>query len=246
MEKWSTYRLWSILVMFLALTLTGFGSTQSPIPDGQLVSAIQQRLNMDGRIDAKQITVQAKNGEITLSGIVDTMEEKVLAEGLVSNTIIGVRSVVNNLSVRPAVIEDDAIQKAVKQNLITTAALQGTSIEVQVRDGIVKLKGTVDTPPQRRIARKAAELVEGAVGVVDVLKVAQISRPDAEIEKEVALYLLWSPIVDIDQIDLHVKNGVVTVKGSVAHMTHILTLEQDLEKVMGVLEVDVSGLQVQA
>lgn len=244
MQTWLKKSVALTLTSFFLLVLTGFGSQQPPIPDPQLVSAIKQRFQMDGRIDANKITVQAENGRITLGGVVETIVEKVLAEGLVSNTIIGVRSVVNNISVRPAVIEDDALQKEVRNNLLTTSALKGTSIEVHVRDGIAKLEGLTHTPAQRRIARKAAEIVDGIVGVIDLLKVAQSSRPDREIEQEVALYLLWSPIVDIDQVELDVKDGVVTLTGPVKHMAHILTLEQDLEKVMGVVEVDVSGLQV--
>jgi hyperosmotically inducible periplasmic protein len=246
MQAWLAKSLAIIVGSLLILTLTGFSSERTPIPDAQLVSAIKQRLQMDGRIDAKHITVQALNGHITLGGIVETMVEKVLAEGIVSNTILGVRSVVNDLSVRPAVIQDDAIKKSVRKNLITTPALEGTSIQVNVRDGIVRLEGRVDNLVQRRAARKAAELVKGIVGVIDVLKVAQISRPDSEIEKEVALYLLWSPIVNIDQIEVEVKRGVVKLIGSVDHMAHLLTVEQDLEKITGVVEVDISGLQVQS
>jgi osmotically-inducible protein OsmY len=229
----------------LLLALTGFSSEPTSIPDAQLISAIHERLDVDGRIDARQVTVQAKNGHITLGGIVETMVEKVLAEGIASNTILGVRSVVNDITVRPAVIQDDVIQKAVKKNLITTPALEGTSITVKVRNGIVKLEGTVDSLVQRRAARKAAEIVEGIIGVIDVLKVTQTSRPDTEIEKEIALYLLWSPVIDIDQVSLEVKKGVVKLEGSLSQMAHLLTLEQDLEKITGVVEVDDSGLRVQ-
>jgi len=246
MHAWLTKSLTIFVCSLLILLLSGFSAERTSIPDAQLVSAINQRLQMDGRIDTKHITVKAKNGHITLGGIVETMEERVLAEGLVSNTIIGVRSVINDITVRPAVIKDDAIKKAVKKNLITTPALEDTSITGNVRDGIVKLEGTVNNPFQRRAARKAAEIVEGIVGVIDVLNVSQKSRPDADIEKEVALYLLWSPIVNLDKIDVEVKNGVVALEGTVPHMAHLLTLEKDLENISGVVEVDVSGLRVQS
>jgi 2-dehydro-3-deoxy-D-arabinonate dehydratase len=42
------------------------------------------------------------------------------------------------------------------------------------------------------------------------------------------------------------ENGVVTVTGEVEHLTHLLTVEQDLEKIAGVIKVDVSGLKVRA
>ncbi len=180
MQSWLEKNAIFTLAGFLILILSGFGGQKTSIPDAQLVSAIKQRLQMDGRIDANRITVQAENGAVTLGGVVDTMVEKVLTEGLVSNTIVGVRSVVNNISVRPAVIEDDALEREVKQNLLTTSALEGTSIEATVRDDIVKLEGTGDSPAQRRVARKAAEMVDGVVGVIDTPV-----RPDSEIEQEI-------------------------------------------------------------
>ncbi|RMH04301.1 MAG: BON domain-containing protein [Nitrospirae bacterium] len=224
--------------------LTGFGAYYDRVDDDQLLSAIKQRLQMDTRINADRIVVRVKNGHVTLSGVVDTITEKALAEGLVANSIVGVRSVVNNITVRPAVVEDDAIQKQVEDNLHNTPSLYGQTVSVSVRDGIVKLEGIVESPLQRRAAETAARTVKGVKSITNLIKVKP-SRPDRDIEKEVAFYLLWSPIVDIDQVDFEVKDGVVTLTGQVEHHAHILTLEQDLEKIEGVVEVDVSRLKVQ-
>ena len=72
------------------------------------------------------------------------------------------------------------------------------------------------------------------------------SRPDREIEKEVALYLLWSPIVNIDGVDFSVNDGVVKLEGAVEHSAHILALEQDIGNIMGVVKVDVSKMTVKS
>ncbi|HSF08690.1 MAG TPA: BON domain-containing protein [Nitrospirales bacterium] len=91
--------------------LTGFGTYYDKIPDEQLSSAIKERFRLDGRINADQIVIEVKSGHVMLSGVVDTVTEKSLAEGLVAGSIIRVKSVVNNISVRPAVSQDDAIKQ---------------------------------------------------------------------------------------------------------------------------------------
>ena len=55
----------------------------------------------DPRIDASDIEVHLKGGELTLSGSVRTREEKRLTEDLVER-VTGVREVNNHLRVRPA------------------------------------------------------------------------------------------------------------------------------------------------
>ena len=44
-----------------------------------------------------------ENGHVMLGGVVDTVTELSLAEGLVDGSIIGVKLVVKNITVRPAV-----------------------------------------------------------------------------------------------------------------------------------------------
>jgi osmotically-inducible protein OsmY len=236
---------WMCLMILGFLALTGFGTYYDKIPDKQLSSAIKERFRLDGRINADQIIIEVKSGHVMLSGVVDTVTEKSLAEGLVAGSIIGVKSVVNNITVRPAVSQDDAIKQQIDEYLKNTPALQGKSINVSVSDGIVKLEGLVETVLQRLAAEKAAELAKGVKGIVSLVKINP-SRPDREIEKEVALYLLWSPIVNIDGVDFSVNDGVVKLEGAVEHSAHILTLEQDIGNIMGVVKVDVSKMTVKS
>lgn len=235
--------LWGCLISICYVAVAGFGMYYDKIPDGQLSSAIKQRFKMDGRINADHIIVNVKDGHVVLKGVVDTVTEKSLAEGLVAGSIIGVKSVMNEITVRPAVGQDDAIKKQVEENLKTTPALKGKEINVSVNDRIVKLEGLVSTVLQRRAAEKAAEIAKGAKGIVNLVNVKP-SRPDQEIGKEVAFYLLWSPIVNIDRVDFSVKDGVVKLEGAVEHNAHIFTVQQDIEKIQGVVAVDVSKMKV--
>ncbi len=135
---------------------------------------------MDGRIDARAIDVKVENGRTILSGTVQTLTEKALAENLVASTY-GVKAVDNQLSVKPAPTKDTAVQRAVKEAIKTTPALQKSDIQVAVSDGVVTLKGAVEKPSQSAAAEFAATTAPGVVRVVNMLKVRQ-PRPDREID----------------------------------------------------------------
>lgn len=109
--------IWACLIILCYLAITGFGIYYDNVPDEQLSSAIKQRLEMDGRINSHQIVLTVKDGRVSLSGMVDTVTEKSLVEGLVAGSIIGVKSVVNAITVRPAVNQDDAIKQQVEEYL---------------------------------------------------------------------------------------------------------------------------------
>jgi len=69
--------------------------------DERIREEVCDRLTEDPRIDASDIEVHMKGGELTLSGSVRTREEKRFTEDLVER-ITGVREVNNHLRVRPA------------------------------------------------------------------------------------------------------------------------------------------------
>jgi osmotically-inducible protein OsmY len=69
--------------------------------DERIREDVCDRLTEDSRIDASDIDVQVKEGEVTLAGSVRTREEKRFTEDLIER-ISGVRDVNNNLKVKPA------------------------------------------------------------------------------------------------------------------------------------------------
>ena len=69
--------------------------------DERIREDVCDRLTDDPRIDASDIEVHLKGGELTLSGSVPTREEKRLTED-VAERVNGIREVNNHLRVRPA------------------------------------------------------------------------------------------------------------------------------------------------
>lgn len=91
--------------------------------DERIREDVCDRLTDDPRIDASDVDVQVKGGEVTLAGSVRTRDEKRYTEDLIER-ITGVREVNNNLKVRPA---DEVL---------------GTA-----RSGASSVLGLTDTPP---------------------------------------------------------------------------------------------------
>lgn len=224
----------------------GFVGNTAQLSDPQIESAIKERLAGDGRIDATNIQVKVEEGVATLSGTAPTLEDKALAEALVSGTMVGIHKLHNRITVIPPVLKDEEIKRSVEAAIRSVPALKESAlnkITVSVHEGVVVLKGTVEKPMHRRLADKVTESVRGVVSMANLLKVVGSPRPDHEIEKDVLTYLKWAPYVDLDQIDYKVENGVVKLKGLVDHHANIVVMANDIEKIRGVLAVDVSEMK---
>ena len=67
-------------------------------PDESLAQDIHEILTSDPELDATDIKVEVEDGAVTLSGVVDSLDAKLLAEELVES-LVGVREVHNGLRV---------------------------------------------------------------------------------------------------------------------------------------------------
>jgi osmotically-inducible protein OsmY len=68
--------------------------------DGRIEEDVNDRLTDDPYLDASDIEVSVKDGEVTLSGLVGRREDKRRAEDL-AELVSGVGNVQNNLRVKP-------------------------------------------------------------------------------------------------------------------------------------------------
>lgn len=193
-----------------AVGLVGFRGDVTQLSDQQIEAAIRQRLAMDGRLDAKSIVAKVEQGAVTLGGTVMTLDDKLLAEAIVSGTMVGIRSLKNEITVVRPSTNDDDIRRAVEAALRSVPVLHESKLNrivVLVHEGDVVLKGAVEKPLHSRVAQKAAEAVRGVVSVANLLKVVGKPRPDRAIEKDVVTYLEWAPYADLDRIEYKVEEG---------------------------------------
>ena len=93
-------------------------------------------------------------------------------------------------------------------------------IAVDAYGGAVTLRGTVGSFAERRAAVADARRTRGVIDVYDDLRVRLMDRDkreDAEIRGAALQRLMWDPDLVADSLDVHVKDGWVTLTGDVDH-----------------------------
>jgi osmotically-inducible protein OsmY len=121
-------------------------------------------------LDAVQLTVQ--RGMVALTGQVNWQYQKKAAEDAVRK-LSGVTAVVNNISLKPAVIASD-IKRKIEDALTRRAQIEADTIRVDVLNGNrVKLEGKVDSWEEREAVENAAWSVAGVQSVDDRLTIVQ-------------------------------------------------------------------------
>ena len=154
----------------------GTQKSSSPVSDMWITSAVKLRLLGNSDTPASDINVDTTEGVVTLFGIVPTEQSKVAA-GKEAELVTDVRRVVNALQVvaaeRRDVVErrDDDVDSAVTKALADNPELENSDIDVEVKNGVVRLTGEVAQPGDRFEAALTARLVDGVRSVREELTV---------------------------------------------------------------------------
>jgi osmotically-inducible protein OsmY len=117
---------------------------------------------------------------------------------------------------------------------------ESLEIAVVADDGIVTLRGTVESFSQRRAAGQDARKVDGAYEVYNELKVSLTGanrREDDEIRGAALQRLIWDVEVPSDFVDVKVDGGWVTLKGNVGYQFESDAAYGDVASLYGVLGV---------
>lgn len=126
-------------------------------------------------------------------------------------------------------ITDGWITMKVHAQYIGEDALDGSDIDVDTNAGVVTLSGTVRTAAGHSRAVAIAKATDGVKSVSDKLRVApDTDKPaattgktgrtmnDGWIKSKIYSQFLGEDALEHSDIDVHVKNGVVTLNGTVA------------------------------
>jgi len=128
------------------------------------------------------IKIQSKDGAVTLTGTVTQEPHKALAQETVAS-LPGVKSVDNRLELKgePGARSADALVSArVKLELLSHRNLSVTKTDVQVKDGIVTLRGEATSQAQIDLTTEYIRDVEGVKDVKNDMTVSEAHRTPAE------------------------------------------------------------------
>lgn len=165
----------SLCVVFIAACLTVACSQ----PDAVVTARIKASMAIDSTVSASRIVVETHDKVVTLTGNLDTQAEKDRALEIARSTE-GVADVVDMLAVKTASgtgdapdpsrslgthIDDATITAAVKSRLLEDPQVKGLRIDVDTRQGVVFLTGSVSSQEE---SDRAVEVARGTKYVKDV------------------------------------------------------------------------------
>jgi len=232
------------LGMLLLPALIGWSGGQQeeslPVePDVEIRSRVEEWLENQDRFNDSEIFVSVTDGEVTLEGEVPSYALKQRA-GLEVRNIPGVASVRNELQVALDVM---AGQKVLTEQVLTFLSLQPEvaeeNIEVDAEAGVVTLSGTVDTVWKKHRAEQLTSEVIGVTEVVNrIVVVPTEDRRDEDLAEQIAEALSRNCAVRLDAIDVQVRDGKVTLSGTVSSPEAREAAVETAQVTMGVTEVE--------
>lgn len=187
--------------------------------DDALSLLVKKALAKDMELSALDIRVNTLNGVVHLDGIVDVLGDKEYAEKVVRETD-GVQDVVNRLSIgmeRP--VKDEEMAHAAEERLVARDA-DYRRIGVTVKRGILHLYGDVANLHEEKEILSTVMDVKGVREVVSHLKLCASEHcgypiDDATVHNNVRYMLATDADVDRGALEVEVRDGKVTLRGTV-------------------------------
>jgi hyperosmotically inducible periplasmic protein len=235
----------SILLAALALFALSVPVLAASL-DGRIESSARKSYVFQTYLKGDDIDIKSRQGVVTLTGLVSDSSHKALARDTVAG-MPGVKSVDEKLEVRgtpPAENSDTWLLNKVKVTLLMHRSVSGTGTQVDVKDGVVTLRGTAHNQAQKELTTEYAKDVDGVKEVrneMTVLEHPKKSRSagekidDASITSLVKMTLLYHRSTSALHTKVSTKRGVVTLSGTAN------SLEQF--NLAGKLALDVNGVK---
>jgi osmotically-inducible protein OsmY len=172
--------------------------------NSELQTDVQNAIKWEPLLNAAEIGVIAKDGVVSLTGVVDSYSKKMEAENA-AKKVIGV----NALTKTNTEIANEVLS-ALKSNW----SVPKDKVKVKVEDGWVTLEGELPWNYQKEAAKSAVNYLTGVKGVTNNIKIKSESH-DAIEQKDVERAIGRSWAVDDNDISVKVTGTTVTLSGTV-------------------------------
>lgn len=184
--------------------------------NSELQTDVQYAIKWEPLLNAAEIGVTAKDGVVSLTGVVDSYAKKMEAENA-AKKVIGVKALVEKIEVKfPNAWSktNEEIANEVLTGLKNDWSIPNDKVTVKVEDGWVTLEGELPWNYQKESAKNAVNYLMGVKGVSNNIKIKSESH-DAIEKKDIedAIHRSWS--VDDSDIKVSVSGTTVSLTGSV-------------------------------
>jgi len=209
--------------------------------DETIKKAVIDTLYWDSRVNASEVKVEVDNREVTLLGAVPSYSasEAALFDAY---RVPGVTNVDNQMMVkfpqRVDVPSDKEIKSNIEVQLSWYDSTRNSDIEVYVEDGKVILKGHVDAYWKKF---RAERLISDLIGIKEITNTLTVVPTKAIVDDVIADDIVKeinrNYIVNVNDVDVRVSDGVVTMSGTLSNRVECETALDIASKTFGVKDV---------
>ncbi|NOY57819.1 MAG: BON domain-containing protein [Calditrichaeota bacterium] len=184
------------------------------------------------------------NGKVGISGDVNSLYDRYRVFEIVS-TVKGVKEIDDNLVVDTQMIPDAMIADNAKMILGEMhSILEPERIQIKVDQGVVFLDGEVSFHRERLAAVSMISQLKGVKGIVDRIKLLPPKKAVSDSNLRIVLGDIMASRFGIEKnVQTNVKNGNVTLNGTVSTLWTRRQIAEEFSKVKGVRKV-VNNLKV--
>ena len=228
----------SLRWMMLAAALNTATATPEMGPSGgpETADFIAMDLKADRKLVGCKVDVAVENSIATLSGTALSLQQADRAVARAKATA-GVRAVINRVKIIDPVAKDVVLAERIQQRLVQNHAIDATRVKVNVDHRQALLTGEVGSWDEQEIAREIATEIPGISEVESRLEVTYDTiRSDDAIREQIRYIVADDPLFAGVNIDVMVKDGVVSLGGEVGSTGEKAQLVH-LSHVTGVTEV---------
>jgi osmotically-inducible protein OsmY len=206
-----------LIVLLLATALPGAVLASSDT-DSKIENAAESSYNFRSVLN-NEVNVKAQDGVVTLTGTVQDQDAKELAEDTVAS-LPGVKTVHNEIAIDAQYpkYSDAWIAWKIRGTLLVKGNVSATDTNVDVKDGVVTLTGTVENAAQKDLTAAYAKEVDHVKSVDNRLVVKAPAADDRTDEMETA-----GGVIDDASITTQVKYALMNNSSTSALKTHVDT-----------------------
>ncbi len=217
--------------------------------DDRIESSAKNSYAFKTSLKHDDIKIEAKDGIVTLTGTVSEKSHKSLARDTVAS-LPGVKSVDNELEVKGEQHSGNSdlwLKAKVEMALLFHRNVSAMKTKVDVKDGIVTLRGNADSEAQKELTTEYVKDVRGVERVRNEMAVAETSNKthetlgeeidDASITARVEWTLFSHGATSVLRTNVDTDRGVVTLGGeakNAAEKDLVTKLVSDIKGVKGV------------
>ena len=166
-------------------------------------------------IDENQLNIEVKYGIVRLSGIVNNLAEKLVAENA-AKKIIGIKAVVDDIEVKiNKNVSDSDLAKKIIFDLEWNTSVPEENINVKVEDGHVILSGSVKWEFQKSEAEKSLVYINRIKSITNTISIKTEKETPANIEQNISKAFERSASIDASNITVTIEGNTAILQGKV-------------------------------